>query len=248
MAFIVFHFPTHMKAWLRKNKIFFETATAASLSAMAVIVAIVQLQISNTQTKLTAAQLEVAKIQIAPRIHPRIITYKDSVSSLFNEEVLEIENVGAPALNTDVESKVLMIASLVKKTSGEKYDSQFFIGGYYGTTLHTKKTQDILVRIIGDKNNQRMANFDREFRAAADVAGFSGEIKLERYVHVSYKDSLENNVEEYFLVEQFGTQRITAESWQTIVADFTKSFGTPRYQEIESIDAQSLIDLIVNTS
>jgi hypothetical protein len=238
-----------MKAWLRKNKIFFETATAASLSAMAVIVAIVQLQISNTQTNLTEAQLEVAKIQIAPRIHTRITTLKDPVSNFVNEEVLEIENVGAPALYTNVESRVLMIASLNKKTSGEKYDSQFFISGYYGITYPTQETQGILFTIKGDKNNnQRMANLCREFREAADVAGFYGDLKLERYVHVSYKDSLENNVEEYFLVEQYRAQRITAKSWQTILADSMSSIGTPRDRDIESIDAQSLIDFMVSTS
>jgi len=52
-----------IRNWLQNNKIFFETITAALLSLMAIIVAVVHIGIANKQTKLSEIQTQIAQRQ-----------------------------------------------------------------------------------------------------------------------------------------------------------------------------------------
>ena len=52
------------RQWLKQNKIFFETITASFLTFMAIIISVVQINISCQQKKLSTIQTEIAREQV----------------------------------------------------------------------------------------------------------------------------------------------------------------------------------------
>ena len=52
---------TNIRLWLEKNKIFFETVAASFLTIRAIVVSIVQINISNKQTDLLRIQTEISQ-------------------------------------------------------------------------------------------------------------------------------------------------------------------------------------------
>lgn len=56
-----------VRQWLTGNKIFFETIAAFLLSAMAIIVSLVQLDIASKQTQMLDLQTKIALQQILPQ-------------------------------------------------------------------------------------------------------------------------------------------------------------------------------------
>lgn len=100
-----------MKEWLTNNKIYFETAAATALAAMAVLVSFTQLLVGAKQNQLVEAQLVLARQAASPNIHAAVTQIRNPETNHFDEEELRIYNLGAPALAAEASNAIWLLAS-----------------------------------------------------------------------------------------------------------------------------------------
>lgn len=75
---IIVHARDNLRKWLEKNKIFFEIFAAIALSGMSAFLSFKGNEIARQQTTLSELQIELAKIQIKPRLNVSFEQFPDS--------------------------------------------------------------------------------------------------------------------------------------------------------------------------
>ena len=186
------------RAWLRLNKIFFETATTASLSAMALIVSIASLRISSVQTRIQRAQAQP--------------TFVVQPSPIFNEKTqkydelrFQIRNVGSPVKGfTEVTRSFLVVNYTGKFPKAEEGKVYIPVSGYLPIYIFTSDSTGLLGTLEGHDNTATLAALtDRVDARAKELGGFA-RTGIMSVVEFDFIDLVGDRQRVYYRVNDFG--------------------------------------------
>ena len=231
-----------MKPWIRRNKIYFETAAATLLSAMAILVSIAQLSVSSKQNELAKAQLRVAKATIAPIISIKASLESDTDNTHTGTRTLTIKNIGGPAFEAKVRTLTFLnVRHQGREPSASTTNVTIRVLDYFNTTYVTQAPQGNLFTVTGRNNYLRMTNLQNSLQNETEnPPGFS-DFELEHFVEVSYRDSIGDRATIYFRVDEFGVAQILSENdgKRRFANSNEISFG-PMSQSMDKLEAGGL--------
>lgn len=188
-------------------KFYSETIGASLLSVMAVVVSCSQCGIASKQTALLDAQTQIAKQQMMPILEIYSSQRKTTNPNSFDEDVLYIKNVGHPVRDFGARNVSLVNIVFDDPSRNIHKDSSFIMSGYYLASVSTASGTGVLAYLIGENNNARFGNLNREYLRHCENKGCYGYIELCTYLKIGYTDRLGKRHLEYYKVErgQIGT-------------------------------------------
>ncbi len=190
-----------IKKWLRKQKIIFETIAAFSISAMAIIISIAQLNVMEKQTTLLEYQIKIQRQQSSPLFIIDDLLIFDDENKPANTEMIIIINKGniAYTLAADV-AVFLNITYHPMNNPFEEKNKIIPIQGYFDTTIYPETGSEIFVYLVGHLNHKKRADLERDLDIVAKEKDFVINLEVERYVKISYNNVLDEPEVQYFFV------------------------------------------------
>lgn len=228
-----------VRAWLKRNKVFFETITALALSVMAIIVAVGQYYTTSRQTSFMALQTQIAEAHALPQFEIAVKQKLNVETAKFDDNYLIVDNHGGPVHGFDVEPAYFLKVSIVDQrfASGK---AQIPVSGYFLSQAVSSSGTGLLTTIIGNHNNARFVDLNHQLSAAATARGWSVGLLEERvFLALTYLDLLDRRHEEYYEVPTVGggwrlpdaTGRRIFEEWRS-----------PQRLEMSKLDPDTLLN------
>ena len=232
-----------MKKFLERNKIFFETFAAVVLTGMALVVSWAQWRTAEEQSQLLEIQTGVAIQSVLPHF---VITARQekssSSASRYDEDKIRVSNEGAVIHNFRCQSAVIFSVETYNWSDRQKNEKNFFVNGYYVGEGYTARGEGLLVTVEGLRNNARFLDLHREFSKKCKSKGLFGNIEMERFLHISYRDQLgKDHTEFYFIPLIYGATCIPDSKGKSIFRQKKESFGTNSMIEFEKVNADGLL-------
>ena len=230
----------NIKKWLKSNKIFFETITMVLIAVMAIIVSFQANQISYYQSELMNYQTEIMKAEYKPILKFILgLTYNEDLEKYTNEE-LKIINDGAPIRK--FHSNALITFSFESMILNKPLIyNRIPIFGYYDTTQttinFTGEIETSFCTQVEEGNLYKSSNIVREFSDyVRNNSNFLfSNAYLNRYVEVSYEDTLGDPHHEYYFVNMFGSYQITNDFGDTIKEEYETRALNFAYLTVEEL-------------
>ncbi len=228
------------RAFLSRNKVIFETLTAALLSLMAVAVGITQLQIADEQTQLQrAAQSPTFAVA-------EVYVWSDELES-YTDTWLNVHSIGAVARNIDARTAVFIEISLSISGTNRVTFSQP-IQGYYFERHPQGNLHGHIFRFRSDNNNLAYSRIENAFYDALnnDTTMLGGSMHLRKYVKISCQDMTGSSSVRYFKVTSgVGGESIGLEQGDSLFDTFLRA--SP-FVDISDADAKQLIEMAIRSA
>jgi hypothetical protein len=208
---------SHVRGWLKRNKVFFETVAATSLTLASIAVAIVQAHIAirqgttaeqqnallDKQNSLVDIQARVAEAQAMPAFDIKIQQELNPATGRADQNTLKIDNSGGP-----VREFTARAIYLIEITAGEKtipyrksVRLRIPINDYYAYSGITAASRGHLAGISGKDNNLAFITLSRALSAAAAGNNWLYANTEERtFLRIQYNDILNRPHDEYYEV------------------------------------------------
>ena len=226
-------------------KFYSETIAATLISIMAVMVAFSQCSISWEQTKIMKLQTDIAKKKFLPTFIISAAQIKGEKTDKYSEDRISIENKGFPISEFNCKTIVVYNIEITKIPSFHK-EVFIPINGYYSGTFHTGKGDGLIATIEGYRNNIRAAEFEWKFSEHCRSKNEIGNIRILRFVKISYKDTFGAEHIEYFDVPLiYGANKMTPEKGQEIFKEYNEKleyYGFPDFDQITVEGIHALIN------
>lgn len=192
------------RAWLRLNKIFFETVSAVALAVAAISISCFQALELSQQNKLIALQTRLDEVRELPNFEFKTQAQDDG------SETLTVTNTGGIPTQLSINALYNMHVSAITQPPLRSVQSTIKVLGYYpsqGGTKASKGEVAILVapsvKRVGDIET-KIRKAQTKFRAIS-VSGAT-------YLDIKYRDALGGAHEQYFEVSRaYGAVDITPE-------------------------------------
>ncbi len=134
---------SRIRAWLERNKVFFEIFSSSLLGVAAIAVALASYLVSESQ-------LRVSEIATEPHFYIETTLYRDAESKTYNESELRLFNAGAPVHNISADVKSFIRVNLFREGVGPIYVP---IVGYYFAQFPNQSPKGLIATFRGHKNN-----------------------------------------------------------------------------------------------
>lgn len=200
-----------MRAFLEKNKIYFETITPS-------IISIIALVISLSSLNMTKRQIEISTSDAQPHFYIKEYYLYDSDLKLAYEKELKIYNSGADV--TNYEDTLHTLASIEFHSEKGKETIDIPLNGYYGGSSKTQDSKGEMTKYIGPNNNILFSRINDGISSVTfrEKYGFAS-ISLNHAVRISYKSKLSNEGYAYFI----NTISVSKEEYESFMDAFNKS-------------------------
>ena len=159
------------RTFLSKNKIFFDTLAAISLSLMAVIVAVLQVNITRKQNELIEAQLLVQKQLASPHFNIRTQILDNNETGKPSAEVLVVTNEGGEVYNLDWEIAVFF--DVVALSPDKPKEVEIPVSGYFYQQIFSQETTGTMLNGYGEDNFARLNKLSDDFDLILEENGVS---------------------------------------------------------------------------
>lgn len=211
--------PMPVHAFLTRHKIIFETVAAVALTIASVLVAYLQWRTAQRQADISLRQVQ-------PNFVISVHQIMREGETSFTEEEMHVQNFGGPA--HELNSTITTWYQVKGSTSGKPFE-QFTVNlpvnnYYHSNYIRSDTVSGMLVRAVGNRNNEKMTQLEREVAESARSAGFDTcLLSLEEYIRLDYLDLFDQRHTEYFHVwPTIGARRISQEEGRQWVDDFNK--------------------------
>ncbi len=134
---------SRIRAWLKRNKVFFEIFSSSLLGVAAIAVAWASYLVSESQ-------LRVSEIATEPHFYIETTLYRDTESNSYNESELRLFNAGAPVHNISANVKSFIKVNLFKEGVWPIYVP---VVGYYFAQFPNHSPKGLIATFKGHKNN-----------------------------------------------------------------------------------------------
>jgi hypothetical protein len=220
------------RAWLKRNKIFFEVFSLAILGFMGVVVSIASLQVSRIQTSLQRAQVSPA-IVIQDKM-----AYNEAKGN-YADEVVTVENNGYPL--SEFSSEIISIFEVTRGASNHPGTAYFPIV-YLCCQELTQGPTGRLTMYRQPGNNEDSARLDKELSSInAHSAEGQFSFRLINLLTVTYKDALGGRHSRRYLVWPIrGGQEIDESEAQTWLKRYKD--GAAQLRDIAKLKGTELVD------
>jgi hypothetical protein len=256
-----------LRGCLNTNKVFFETLAASLLAVMAIIVSLAEIrqydrqnqfanqltiksnEIADSQNKLMAKQTELIELQsqiaLQELVPQFVITAKqipDETGYAVDDSIF-VQNLGGIVREIDCYHAVFLEVEFYHQDpkKGEPKKKWMPLVGYYVASVPNPVGKGEVWVLMGNRNNERAVNLDRDFGKLAEKHGLIGFAKVYRYLRLKYRDMLGNQQTDYYYVPMiFGAYKITAQEGESI-------FNTHRlakWIEFTTLTASDLIEFV----
>lgn len=119
------------------------------------------------------------------------------------------------------------------------------INGYYDATLHNPEGQGQVITLIGYKNNQRLAQIERDFRKYTETMGLYGFIQIHRYVRLIYRDLLgDEHVDYYFVPLIYGAHLLSEDEGISIFEAYNQSIREGKILEFDKLTSAKILERV----
>ncbi|MCE9950956.1 hypothetical protein LZ618_02400 [Aeromonas allosaccharophila] len=200
-----------MRAFLERNKIYFETITPSLISIIALV-------ISLSSLNMTKRQIEISTSDAQPHFYIKEYYLYDSDLKLAYETELKTFNSGADI--TNYEDTLRTVASIEFYSENGKETIHIPLNGYYGGSTKTQNSKGEMTKYIGPNNNILFSKINDDLNSVTfrDKYGFAF-ISLKHAVRISYKNKLSNEGYAYFI----NTKSVSKEEYESFMNVFNKS-------------------------
>lgn len=185
-----------IRAFLKRNKIFFETVIATIISAWALLISINTLNLTKTQTELLSIQTQIQQSDILPQLSfvHHIISNENGTT-----DQLQIYNNGKPISNFKYD-----LAVFINTSGGSTFklkNGRIPLNGYFVPQIEDIPTSNPnLIGLTIENNNWN------QFKAIQNGLSLDKtELNLDEYIKLSYTDRLTNQHTEYYNIS-FGLE------------------------------------------
>lgn len=134
-----------LRNFLDKNKIYFETLTATTLTLMAIVVAVAQLLVTNKQTAYLEQQTIIGRSQALPHFVVTAKQYMNEDNTLAVSDKILIYNQGNLAYNITTQTAVFFELSYLKET--DIRNQRIPVSGYYTVSGELRHNQSYLLHV-----------------------------------------------------------------------------------------------------
>lgn len=229
-----------MRAWLTKNKVFFETITTALLSFMAITVSYWQYQAGKSQA-------EIARMAAVPQI---FVEHKkaESKPGFYGNDSLYFRNDGGTASNVSVSAATFIDLSASTAAApgvpGKFVHKLIPLKDYFSFIAMTGASKDLLAVISGDKNSEKL--FDLRKSIFEPRQGYvSINIDLKTYAEIDYRTVFGDHYIKYYLVDPiFGGSEIPTSDGKKIFSEWASGTGKNIGLNLANIDTTAILDQI----
>ncbi len=134
---------SQIRAWLERNKVFFEIFSSSLLGVAAIYVAYVSYLVSESQ-------LRISKIGTQPHFYIETTLYQDSKSLSYDDVEMRLFNEGAAVNNINVDVKSFIKVNLFQEGVNPIYVP---VTGYYFAQFPNHSPIGLITTFKGHKNN-----------------------------------------------------------------------------------------------
>ena len=223
---------------LERNKIFFETVAASLLSAMAIILAIVQTWVATRQTTLMALQTRVAEAQVLPQFEILGFAGNDGdatwVVSNHGARVQELQmDVGC--ILTIVPGSDTTRRLRLELSQGDCVDS-------WNATEGPTDKDGVLGRLHGSHKTTEINAFEE--RIGSFIGANPRErppVRVELLVALRYRDLLGRDRQAYYLTSTFhGTRALSDAEGATLMTRWRHATG----RDLSTLTSEQITSLL----
>ena len=217
-----------LRSWCKRNKDVTKTIgsvfVAILLSVMAIIVSIGALQISYYQTQLTEMQNQPIfsfVVNISPPPHLMEGHFIDDNTD-WTDDTLLISKKGSPM--TEFDAKYYVFEKGVYKNSSFSKEFMIPINYYANIEVETDSEGEFIKAVFPSRlwpdspngNLKEVRSVMGGFFDYAKEKGDSIEFELMRYVEIKYKDIFNKQHDDFYLVTEHGTTRLSSDEGERI--------------------------------
>jgi hypothetical protein len=207
---------TRLRDWLERNKVFFELTTAILLSIMSLTVSINANHIAEYQAELMKEQNNLTKYQNQPIFEFKLVELNSS--TLNTAEKIDIYNNRTAITNFKAEAYVLCDVYLSNYSYAEIGLSDIvlsFTQNCYYDVIPTGSSQGLMSSVESTGFLSSLPRYLNSTSSSAELNSYLQnqsnikQVKLTRYIHVTYSDIYGENHDEVYWVTEIGTFKIT---------------------------------------
>lgn len=180
-----------LRICLKKNSIFFQVINWIVIGFAGIMVSITSYQLNREKAILD-------QVKSNPLFIIKRHLFRDNITNFFEEDILNVENLGESALSADVNYITILEASM----PGKKREL-FIPVEYFFATKSNQTTKGTLFEISGHKNNKIAYDLYtriRTYNKNNDVKMFI-QTKLKTYIRIEYKNILGEKLSACWLSE-----------------------------------------------
>lgn len=223
--------------FLNKNKIFFETVTASTLTVMAIIVAVAQLVVTSEQTAYLEQQTIIGRSQALPHFVISAKQFMNEDNTFAVGDKILVYNQGNIAYNIIVQTAVFFEFSYLYKTQTQ--DLSIPVSGYYTVQLISGDATGLVLTIESPNNNSKRMKIQDDLRDLAKANDKSILLDVKRYIKLSYRDIFnELHTEYYYIPLIFGSTLMDKIEGESIFAGYNEKRGS-----MHDLDTMTAVDL-----
>lgn len=262
-----------VRRWLTNNLVVFETIAASLLAAMAIIVSVVQMaqtsrqnqlanelaknsnELAETQAELAAKQTELFDLQTKialQQVLPQFVISAKQIADetgFATEDKIVVRNAGGVVRELHCEHAVFLEVEIYYRNphEGGPIKKRLPLNGYYAATVHNPEGEGQVLTLLGNKNNKRAVNLDRDFGILAEANGLYGFTKLLRYVRLRYRDMLGEQHEDFYYVPLiFGAHKLTEEEGKLAFDTHSKGIRDLQILEFKQLTPEIILQKVKN--
>ncbi|MBL8883858.1 MAG: hypothetical protein JNL45_12490 [Hyphomicrobium sp.] len=210
------------KGILERNEIFFKTIASVSISAAALLVAVLQWNTAREASSLADMQARIAEANALPQFEITQQQKFNDDTKTYDNTAITINNVGGPVYELSSRAYYFYLVRGQKPgndASREWIDQQVPVLGYYDTQAVSGASKGVLTTHMGYNNNAKTrSNFDELRKLATQQSWSVFTVEHQVYVGISYADLLGRKHQEYFEVADVGpSRRISSSEAQKVL-------------------------------
>ena len=175
-------------------------------------------------------QTKIVKTEVMPQLVIDAAQLKLNGEERASTDRITVVNRGAVITEVHSSFCVFFRLSLVPKSPthprfGNKIEKVVPVNGYYDGTAVSPNGIGQLLQIDGIRNNIRRSDLARAFVQLAKEKGYYGELRVQRFLRLAYRDQLGERHEEYFYIDVIqGSERLLVEDGKRKFAEWMQGF------------------------
>lgn len=202
--------------------------SATIIAVLSFFVSLISLSVAMKANKITSDQTKIMRANSATHMIVNIVPVRNE-EGFVAEKKIDISFEGPPPMNPT--TKVVSFITMRKK---EEVIRIPLIGYYFATHTHDAKNQKLAL-IEAHENNLKGFNLINALDALAKKRGIEYPLPdIRSYLLISYTNSLDNHVEEYFDVSHITATELSAEEGAAHFEFFENSIRAMLMFDIDS--------------
>lgn len=194
----------------------------------------------------TCKQSEIANLQtkIAKQsVLPLFIIESNPAGNKTGAEELIVRNDGATIFEFKCEKLVRMDIDIKNRYSKDKVKYSYYLNDYFDESKNPETGRGILYTSFAHQNEITYKNLKNGFDSLCISKGIFGEIKLHRYIYLSYKDQLgELHNDYYHIPEGYGSSKIQDSYVKELFQDAKENDTTIKTVYLHKLKPDDLIN------